>query len=65
MDNKSCENCVNRLICPTKRVDKPLDICDGYNKEDVFTGLLYLAFRIDKQKAVDTLKFIKKLQGEK
>ena len=63
--DKSCENCVNRLICPTRRLDKPLDICNGYNDEGVFAGLLYLAFHIDKPKADDTLKFIKKLQGEK
>lgn len=63
--DKSCENCVNRLICPTRRLDEPLDICSGYNDEGVFTGLLSLAFHIDKPKADDTLKFIKKLQGEK
>lgn len=59
---RTCENCVNRLLCPTRKTSKPNDICDGYNEEGVFRGLLTLAFPFVEKIIDDRLNFIKKLQ---
>lgn len=61
---KSCDDCVNRLLCPTRKKDMPYSVCDGYNDEGVFAGLLYLNFQIDKDRAKRMLSFVKEMQGK-
>ena len=59
---KICDNCINRLICPTRQINKPENICDGFNNENVFIGLSSLTFNINGDKIKRILKFIKNLQ---
>ena len=62
---RTCDLCVNRFLCPTRKKSKPLDICDGYNEKDVFIGLLELNFAISKETATKMLTFVDKIQGGK
>lgn len=58
-----CNNCVNRLICPTFRND---ECCDGYNDEQVFNGLLKMMFGGTANQHIDNmLEKIKIIQGRK
>lgn len=41
MNDKTCANCVSRLLCPLKGHRQ---VCDGYNDEDVFWGFLSMIF---------------------
>lgn len=61
---KTCENCVNRFICPTRKKSKPNNVCDGYNDKKVFTSLIALATCVNNSKIKDRLDFIEKLQKD-
>lgn len=61
---KTCENCVNRFICPTRKKSKPNNICDGYNDKKVFASLVSITTFTDISIIKDRLDFIEKLQGE-
>ena len=61
---KTCENCVNRFICPTRKRAKPNNICDGYNNKKVFTSLISIITLEDNTIIKNRLDFIEKLQEE-
>lgn len=61
---KTCENCVNRFICPTRKKSKPNNICDGYNNKEVFTSLISIITLEDNTIIKNRLDFIEKLQKE-
>ena len=61
---KTCENCVNRFICPTRKKSKPNSVCDGYNDKEVFTSLISIATLVDNAIIKNRLDFIEKLQEE-
>ena len=61
---KTCENCVNRFICPTRKKSKPNNICDGYNNKQVFTSLISIITLEDNTIIKNRLDFIEKLQKE-
>ena len=61
---KTCENCVNRFICPTRKKSKPNSVCDGYNDKEVFIGLISLTTLVDNAIIKNRLDFIEKLQEE-
>ena len=61
---KTCETCVNRFICPTRKKSKPNNICDGYNNKEVFTSLISIITLEDNTIIKNRLDFIEKLQKE-
>lgn len=61
---KTCENCVNRFICSTRKKAKPNKVCDGYNDKEVFTSLVTITTFTDNSVIKDRLDFIEKLQEE-
>lgn len=61
---KTCENCVNRFICPTRKKSKPYSVCNGYNDKEVFISLIALATCVYNSIIKDRLDFIEKLQEE-
>ena len=52
---KTCDNCISRLICPTKG-----KVCAGHNDEKVFKGLIKLSFgyKLDTNKILDDIESI-------
>ena len=61
---KTCENCVNRFICPTREKAKLNKVCDSYNDKEVFTNLVAITTFTDNSIIKDRLDFIEKLQEE-
>lgn len=61
---KTCETCVSRFICPTRKKSKPNNICDGYNNKEVFTCLITILTLEDNTIIKNRLDFIEKLQEE-
>lgn len=62
-DTKSCENCVNKLICPNFGV---FGTCSGYNDAGCFEALLGLLFigNVSTDTIHDKLKFVKDFQSK-
>ena len=56
---KTCENCVNRFLCPNN-----YRACDGYNDEKLFWRLMALRFPSLKNMINESYKFIKSSQEE-
>lgn len=56
---KSCETCVSRFICPNNH-----RVCDEYNDEGFFWGLIKLNFPLNEERIDRQRKFIKSLQLE-
>lgn len=58
---RKCENCVSRLICPTKKENT---CCMGFNDEQVFRGLLKMCLlgNIQDKRVDEILDFINEMQ---
>ena len=57
MENKTCDTCVSRYICPNK-----YRLCVGYNDERVFWGFLKLLLPVSETKLDHLREFIQSIQ---
>ena len=58
---KTCSNCVNRFLCPNN-----YRVCDGWNNEGLFWGLIKLNFPLPEEFIDEERAFIKlrEMNGE-
>ena len=58
-EERKCQNCANRFICPTYRENK---CCDGYNDKSVFAGLLRFKLSIMPFDDLERIEAVERIQ---